>query len=343
MVDKYGENLIFLISQPRSGSTMLQRILGCHPAILTMAEPWLLLYPLYGLKQSGTQAEYDGTLAGTAVLNFLNSLPGGVDNYYTGVRRMYTYLYQQALSESGKALFLDKTPRYYYIIPEIIQTFPKAKIILLLRNPLAVLNSIYNTWSPLMFFNFKDDLLVAPALISMASKEFKQDIFVVRYEDLVNDPQSKIQQLCSHLDISFVPEMIEYGITDQGIDAWRYGDKESVNQYARPLPNHADAWMAALKKPQVWRLMNDYLKCIEPDVIEEMGYSFSEMIRLLKDNRPTLIQLAFTFTLNWTFRPPRKRNSAFRRLIARLYKSIEKRGFLNTAKRGMDLIPSSKH
>lgn len=40
-----GENLIFLISQPRAGSTMLQKVLGSHPEIHTVSEPWVALPP----------------------------------------------------------------------------------------------------------------------------------------------------------------------------------------------------------------------------------------------------------------------------------------------------------
>ena len=62
-----GEGLIFIISQPRAGSTLLQRMLSGHPDIATAAEPWLLLHPLYGLRQHGIQAEYNSQWAFKAV------------------------------------------------------------------------------------------------------------------------------------------------------------------------------------------------------------------------------------------------------------------------------------
>ena len=48
MADEYlGENLIFIISQPRSGSTLLQRMLSGNKDIKASAETWLMLHPLY--------------------------------------------------------------------------------------------------------------------------------------------------------------------------------------------------------------------------------------------------------------------------------------------------------
>ena len=133
--DDQGSNLIFLISLPRSGSTLLQRILGGHPDIATLAEPWVMLHPLYALKRAGIETEYDAVLAREALDDFLGQIDGGETAYVEGVRRFAGDLYARALARQGKRLFLDKTPRYYRIIPELRQVFPRAKFIILLRNP----------------------------------------------------------------------------------------------------------------------------------------------------------------------------------------------------------------
>ena len=53
MSDSYlGDNLIFIISQPRSGSTLLQRMLSGHADIKSAAETWLMLLGGLGLLAS---------------------------------------------------------------------------------------------------------------------------------------------------------------------------------------------------------------------------------------------------------------------------------------------------
>jgi len=52
-----GKNLIFLISQPRSGSTLLQRVTGSHSEIQTESEPRIMLHPRYALKHEGLTME----------------------------------------------------------------------------------------------------------------------------------------------------------------------------------------------------------------------------------------------------------------------------------------------
>ena len=74
MAEKYlGEDLIFIISQPRSGSTLLQRILAGHPEIQTSAETWLLLHPTYAFRTSGIDTDYDSRFAAQGVEEFLTN------------------------------------------------------------------------------------------------------------------------------------------------------------------------------------------------------------------------------------------------------------------------------
>ena len=106
-----GENLVFLISQPRAGSTMVQKILAGHPEIHTLAEPWVALYPLLALRGQDGSLVLDPRLPPEGIQDFLRHLPEGEGTYWVGVRRMLTYLYACALEGSGKNIFLDKTPR----------------------------------------------------------------------------------------------------------------------------------------------------------------------------------------------------------------------------------------
>ncbi|MEZ4607679.1 MAG: sulfotransferase [Deinococcales bacterium] len=50
---------LFLFSLPRSGSTLLQRILAAHPDIATLSEPWFILPLIYMTRDEGIYSEYD--------------------------------------------------------------------------------------------------------------------------------------------------------------------------------------------------------------------------------------------------------------------------------------------
>jgi hypothetical protein len=299
-IGSQGENLIFMISQPRAGSTMLQRMLGSHPNIHTVSEPWLMLHPLYALRSKGYEAEYNAHLAWLGGQSFLRTLPDGEEEYIEGVRRMYTYLYERALLNSGKRYFLDKTPRYYFITSELHHTFPKACYIILLRNPLAVLISILNTWageSRFSLYKYKYDLTRAPHLLLEAVDALGKQCAIVHYEQLVRDPENQTRGICGRLGIDFAPEMVEYG--HHNLPRWRFGDQQEVYHHTRPALRNTEKWVLALDRPQVWRLANDYLQFLGPKIVEQMGYSFHELQQILEAHRPRRIRLWLTFPLAW--------------------------------------------
>src|SRR5262249_31800148 len=106
MIGPLGENLIFAISQPRAGSTLLQRILSGHPEIFATAEPWIMLHPLYALRDGGYQADYNAEWARAALQDFCAQLEGGEQAYVEAVRAMGVLLYNQALRPSNRGRFL---------------------------------------------------------------------------------------------------------------------------------------------------------------------------------------------------------------------------------------------
>jgi len=128
---------LFLLSMPRSGSTLAQRVLAAHPEVATAAEPWVLLPHLYASRERGIAAEYTQPIAARAIAEFAQSLPRGEQDYREAIHDMALDLYTRAAGE-GATYFLDKTPRYHYVVDDLLQIFPDAKFVFLWRNPLAV-------------------------------------------------------------------------------------------------------------------------------------------------------------------------------------------------------------
>jgi hypothetical protein len=293
-----GDNLVFLISQPRVGSTLLQRILGNHPDIHTVSEPWLMLPPLYPLRNDGLQVEYDLEVARKAVLGFFQNLPEGEDEYFNGLRCMYGGFYAKALRASGKRYFLDKTPRYYFIISELYRTFPQAHFIIMFRNPLAVLCSITNTWVQQHWHSlrtYKYDLIRAPNLLLKGMEALGRQALVVSYERLLHDPKAEVEKVCEWLAIEFVPAMIQYGQAD--LPRWPLGDQEKVYRHSQPSADSVDKWVIALDDPQIWRLANEYLDFLGKNILDQMGYSYEELQRIVERRRPGRFRLRKTSSL----------------------------------------------
>jgi glycosyltransferase involved in cell wall biosynthesis/Tfp pilus assembly protein PilF len=288
-VGRQGKGLIFLISQPRSGSTLLQRILNTHPDVHTTAEPWLMLHPLFGLKENGIKADYDASLYRTAVLEFLNNAPEGEELYYDGLREMALRIYRRMLTLSGKSYFLDKTPRYYQVIPELYRLFPEAYYIILLRNPLGVLSSVLETW----FMNkiervnppIYKDLLQGPALLLRGIRLLKENAIVVDYESLVKEPERVIQNLCRRLDLPFQSNMLEYGRIQ--LQGGSFGDPKNIFLHHRPVEDYVEKWIDNLRDNGLSEFAARYLSYLGKELLDGLGYSYRDIKALLyTDLRP---------------------------------------------------------
>lgn len=293
--------LVFLISQPRAGSTLLQRMLSRHPEIYSKSETWIMLRSLFGLDLdvNGTTAPYNARVEHQALREFVATLPGGKADYLDACRQMYGTLYRTALDRTGCTVFLDKTPRYYEIIPELMEVFPHAKIIVLFRNPLAVLRSIWRTfgagqWSQMQ--QFRRDLLVAPANLTAALDSGGDRVFSLRFEDLLARPSERVGDLCRFLGLAEDPSMLDYGSDD--LERWTLGDPQTIYQRKQADPDHAERWQTDLINPQFWRSCSEYLETLGPDLLQQMGYDLAALRDQLEAFRPPWWRRRLTVSLD---------------------------------------------
>lgn len=283
MTTSYGENLIFLISQPRAGSTLLQLMLSGHPEIATTSEPWIALHPIYALRTSGIDTTYDSKLARLALSDFLKQ--SGVDEcfYKKQVASFLLSFYKQAAESQKKKFFLDKTPHYCQIITELIEIFPKAKFIIIFRNPLAVLNSILKTWVKddiLLLGSYDNHLMLAPQKMVECAREHPDKCLKVKYEELVTKPEPVLRDICRFLAISYSDNMIDYG--KRRNPEWKFGDTVGVHKANRPTVESLDKWKKGFASPQERLFALSYLKSLGPELIKAMGYNFKEIESSIK-------------------------------------------------------------
>lgn len=282
------ENLIFLISQPRSGSTLLQRILGNHPEIYTRSEPWIMLHSGFSLKQDNMQASYNIDTWKHAFNDFITNLPkDGKGVYIKELRQMHLNLYEKYTTEYNKKFFLDKTPRYYQVIDELQEIFPHAKTILLIRNPLSVLSSILSTWvkdNYSKLYKYKEDLIDTIDIYTKNILNPSSNILIIKYEDLLLNPHIQIEKICAYLELDFNPKILNF--KENNISHWIYGDPVNAKEKNKIDYTHIDKWINNIKNPQIWRFIYDYLQIIGKLRFTQLGYDFESIQTHLEEKLP---------------------------------------------------------
>ncbi|MCU4175093.1 sulfotransferase family protein [Carboxylicivirga sp. N1Y90] len=268
MTDK---NLIFIVSQPRSGSTLLQALLSNNNHVATVSEPWLLLpfftynKPELGLAKYSSRLAYEGINDFKSKINkekFDNDLSNFLLNQYEQIRT------------KNESYILDKTPRYYEILNEITYHFPNAKIIILKRNPFAVLSSIIKTWNQdslqkLLFH--KRDILVAPKLLHQFTIEQKKNrnVVSIQYEELLSNPEHHTKQLYKWLNLPYNAEILNYSnnLKFKG----KMGDPTGIIANKIPNSSHIDLWKETYNEKKWKDFFNGYANFLGSDFLNAYG------------------------------------------------------------------------
>ena len=266
-----GVHPVLLLSLPRSGSTLLQRLLGAHPEVATAPEPWMLLPFLYALRPDDVYAEYGHRVAVSAVAEFLDRLPDGVEDYRMAVRDLATQLYTKASYPSAR-YFIDKTPRYALVAEELLAVFPNAPVIVLWRNPLSVVTSIADSWTEgrWMPYLHKADLFTSIERLTAAAPVGGSRMLTLRYEDLVLRPEEELRRVVDHLGLAWDPAVLaNFGSTRAtGV----VGDRRGVQAYATVSADSLDRWKASVSSPVRKRWCRRYLNWIGHERLAMMGY-----------------------------------------------------------------------
>jgi sulfotransferase family protein len=276
------KNLVFIISLPRSGSTMLHHVLGSHSEMAATAEPWLLFPSILTLRENAISGIYNHRTCRIAINDFLNQLDNKEQEYYNAVGKMVSFLYGKFLIENNKKIFIDKTSRYYLVLPELFRIFPNAKFIFLVRNPLAVFSSFVTTMVNNNIERFgteeyiRNDLLEGYGLLMNGYKDNNQNIHFVKYEDIVLNQEFEIKRICDFIGVKYETQMLNYKSTI-GILKGTLIDPKGVHKHDMPVSDYLESWKEKLKNIQLSILAKGFIEHLGKELIDELGYSFLQL------------------------------------------------------------------
>jgi protein-tyrosine sulfotransferase len=272
MVSNSGANLVFLLSTPRAGSTLLGAILANHSSLHCPNEPWLLLnlYGLFDGKPHATGSPNEN-LATVALRELVSE-----KQFCHAARAFALSVYNQKLQQQRKQVFIDKTPRYYQVLSFVDQLFPEAKKIWLLRNPLDVAASYAATWQVPVAELVGEQLSPNSLDLTIGLRNYlryfrgQRNTFEIRYEDIVANTAESLEQLCAFLEVPYEAGLEDYDRGDPGFSAMKdqlMGDK-NIFSHRRPHAQSIDKWKQHFALEDLQRIVN----VLGAKSLERMGY-----------------------------------------------------------------------
>jgi hypothetical protein len=266
--------IVFLISLPRSGSTLLQKVLATRPEIASTGEPWICLPLAFLDRDQGMEAIYDQRNAAKGIREMIENLPGGRRTYIAHLRRFCLDLFQELAHD--KPIFVDKDPRYYLIQDFLVEVFPEAKFIFLFRNPLDVMCSMMSTWleNLLLLHAYHIDLYEGVRSMSRGSLVYADRSINVHYEHLVQDPQREVRRVCEFLGVTYDDEMlVKYKAVEFG---GSMGDPTGIRRYEGVSVDSVNVWPQKMNNLYRIRFAREYLTALGDDVLAPWQFSRSE-------------------------------------------------------------------
>ena len=196
---------LFIIGLPRSGTTLLERILASHSRVYAAGELGVFGIELTRLtrqKMAASQTDRSQFIATSAQIDYRQL----GENYIGGTRPL----------TGSTQHFIDKLPFNYLYAGLIHQALPGAKIISLRRHPM---DSCYSMYKQLFrdaypfSYDLKDlaDYYVAyHRLMQHWERVIPGVIHTIKYEDLVTDTEGETRRLLTHCKLDWEEQCLEF-------------------------------------------------------------------------------------------------------------------------------------
>lgn len=234
---------LFILSPPRSGSTLLRVMLAGHPALFAPPELHLMDYRTLAERAALNQgdAQYRESLLQTLMGAYSCDLDAAEARLATleAARLTVHDFYARLQAQLGPRLLVDKSPVYAYApatLAAIERSFDAPRYLHLIRQPGAMIHSYRTAHAVISFLRrvqrrFPDDPRLAglPATLPFPDDLIAEAIYLlchtnilahtqslppsrvlrVYYEELVTHPAETLHGVCAFLGIPYNPAMLD--------------------------------------------------------------------------------------------------------------------------------------
>ena len=277
---------VFVVGCPRSGTTLLQRILTHHPLLEVVNDSHFIPRAL-----KGERDELDHTMPLTAELaeraiTYHRFHRLGIDEAVARslIHQASTYsqfvgmLYGQVAQQAGKPFAGEKTPDYVRSLPLLHRLFPDARILHIIRDGREVALSLRDwatpTKGPGKIAMWDDNRLAVAAMwwewqvraalearATLAPSTYHE----IRYDDLVTDTDAAMRTATTFLGLPF-----EQAMLDDHVGRQRPKEGRSAK----------GAWLPPTSGLRDWRTQytDDELALVDlliGDVLAELGFELA--------------------------------------------------------------------
>ena len=204
---------IFILGMPRSGTTLIEKIISSHSKVSTISESNFIPEKIFNFLNKDFE-------------NLIEFLKSDFENDYKEFTQSFNIQNQ---------FIIDKTLINFWYLGFIKILFPDSKIIHVSRNPLDNCLSIFEN-----LFDYQQGwdcdqnelaeyYLIYKDLMEYWNKLFGKTILNIKYEDVISNPKKKIEELINFCQLDWEEECLNFHKNNNPIKTL------SVNQANKPI------------------------------------------------------------------------------------------------------------
>ncbi|MFK8006496.1 MAG: sulfotransferase [Saprospiraceae bacterium] len=261
-------NTFFIVGMQRSGTTLLQKLLSQHSDIFM--EPRSIAFRMiscmnnyYRLLPFNIQIEKNNFLQWLIKNDGKGRLAEILDvqnvDQFENVQELYEHSISQKLEKNSKKIWGDKSPNLQYYLSDLKLLLPSTKIIHIIRDGRS------NAYS-LSTRGYRNLKLSAQNWVDGNVRGIvnqnilgKNNYLIIKYEDLLNHPETQMRMICDFLNLPYFDSIIQ--LSGNGLAE----EKNYVKSFFDT--SKIDKWKTQLSPKEV-----KIIEKIQGPLLQKMGY-----------------------------------------------------------------------
>ncbi len=209
--------VILIAGVPRSGTSWLGKIIDSNPNVAYRFQPIFSYAFKDAINMQSTRIEFQ---------KFLQSIYESEDEFLNQRQQKKDGIYPRFKKNQELSILAFKSVRYHYLLKKFIDYIPNIKILGIIRNPCAVINSFLT--NPKEFPEDKDPRKEwryaecrndkkeeywgfekwkeASNLFLELSKHYPEKFKIISYEDLVQDPFNGVENIFDFINLQIMSQ-----------------------------------------------------------------------------------------------------------------------------------------
>ena len=208
--DCFDAGPVFIVGQPRTGTTLLDRMLDAHPAVASAGE--LRHFGIAVRQATGLdeRRQFSAELMRQASQADMAAIGDAYIDMTSGLRL-------------DSAHIIDKLPSNYLYLPIILAALPNARVIHMRRNPMDTCLAIFKQlFADAYLYSYDLGELARhyrryQQLMETWRQRFGERFIEVDYEALVGDPEETLRPVLQYIGLSWNEACLEYFNSDSAV------------------------------------------------------------------------------------------------------------------------------